>query len=106
MSFTNSGEEGVLPLQVSLTTSATASSINLGGLSVTSPVSMSFGLGSGTFAPDKTFDILNSYSAPCGTVLARSEGYFSGDGGLMNLRVRLAGTGSCGASDMRGELRR
>ncbi len=53
-----------------------------------------------------SFDIASSYNSKgCGGVAYRVHGFYSGDGGLLNLTYQ-GSTDTCGGFDMRGELRR
>ena len=84
------------------TTTHTGNALSFNGLSVSGPVSGSFG-GAQGFLNGNTFALTGSYNAACGVVQTTYTGHFSGDGRLMNLRVNLEG---CASLQFLGELSR
>lgn len=84
------------------TTTHTGNALSFSGLTVTGPVSGSFGGAQGSMSGN-TFALTGAYNAACGLVQTRYAGHFSGDGRLMNLRVNLEG---CATLQFLGELSR
>jgi hypothetical protein len=102
MTWTGGG--GQATITASTTITQTGSNVTFSSLQVTSPFSSSLGMGSATLT-NNTFDGTNQYSSSgCGTVTNHYRGYFSGDGGIMNMTMTL--TSTCGDIDIRGEMRR
>jgi len=94
-----------LPVTGSTTVSQTGNAITLSTLTVSGALSGTFGAGSGTLSGN-TFTATGAYnSAGCGVVNSAWTGYFSGDGGLMNLKVVLTSP-SCADFQFLGELSR
>ncbi len=103
MSFTS--PSGQIYVSASTTIVHTGQALELGSLRVMAPISTSYGLGS-AILNGNTFQGVNQYSSSgCGIVTSNYRGYFSGDGGIMNITVTLS-TSRCGDVDIRGEMRR
>ena len=104
MTWTN----GVGQLHIAATTTVThtGSSLSFSDMRTTSPTAGagSFGMGAAVLTGN-AFDGTSQYSSSgCGTVTSHYRGYFSGDGGIMNMTMTL--TSTCGDIDVRGEMRR
>jgi hypothetical protein len=103
-SMTYTGGGGQLLISASTTITQSGSSLILGTLQITSPVSVSYGMGAAVLTGN-TFDGTSQYqSSACGIVSNHYRGYFSGDGNLMNLTASM--TSNCGNTEIRGEMRR
>jgi hypothetical protein len=106
LSYTSSGT-GVLTAQGTLRTTHSGNALTFGDLSMSLfGQTITYGMGDAVLnQSDRSFDNLTTYqSTGCGTVVSRYHGYFSGDGGILNLTYKLVS--SCGTADIRGELRR
>ncbi|HET7292841.1 MAG TPA: hypothetical protein VFM88_10470 [Vicinamibacteria bacterium] len=106
MTFTGGGFNAA-PIQASTTVTHTGTTLALSDMTITSPFSGSFGLGSAVLNGN-SFDGTNSYSSGgCGIVTSRYVGHFAGN--LMNLTVTLTPavrSRDCFVIDIRGELSR
>ncbi len=105
MTYTGGGVQAIITASTTIT--QTGSNLSFGNMNVTSPVSLVFGMGAATLTSN-TFDGTNTYSSSgCGTVTNHYRGYFSSDGGIMNMTMTLTGSQrNCGDTDIRGEMRR
>ena len=105
--MTHTDEFGVFGISSTVSVTHQGSSLNLGGLQITSPFVVTYPLGAATLTGDH-FDGRSGYnSVGCGTATSHYVGYFSGDGRIMNLTVTLNFSDNrCGTSDIRGEMRR
>jgi len=103
MTWTGGGGQSIVSANTTIT--QTGSNLSFGDMRVTSPVSVSYGMGAAILTSN-TFDGTNQYSSSgCGIVTNHYRGYFSGDGNIMNMTMTLTST-SCGDIDVRGEMRR
>jgi hypothetical protein len=103
MTWTNG--RGQLHIAANTTLTHTGSNLSFSDMRVTSPAAGTFGMGAAVLTGN-TFDGTSQYSSSgCGTVTSHYRGYFSGDGGIMNMTMTL--TSSCDHTDeIRGEMRR
>jgi hypothetical protein len=107
MKFTGGGRAELL-IVASTTITQTGSNLSFGDLRVTSPASLTgtFGMGPATLTGN-TFDGTSQYqSSGCGLVSNHYRGFFSGDGGTMNMTMTLSETAECDEFNIRGEMRR
>jgi hypothetical protein len=103
-SMTWTGGGGQLVVGANTTIIQTGSNLSFSDMRVTTPVTVSYGMGSAPLN-NNTFDGTNQYSSSgCGIVTNHYRGYFSGDGAIMNMTMTL--TSTCGDIDVRGEMRR
>ena len=104
-SMTYTGGGGQLIITANTTIIQTGSNLSFSDMRVTSPISLSYGMGAATLT-NNTFDGTNVYSSSgCGTISNHYRGYFSSDGGIMNMTMTLTSK-ACGDTDIRGEMRR
>jgi hypothetical protein len=110
-SMTYTSGRGQLLITGSTTITQTGSNLSFGNLQTTSQsFDDAFPVGAAVLTGGNSFDSTNQYSSSgCGTITNHFRGYFSGDGGIMNMTMTLttaSNAAGCGTIDIRGEMRR
>jgi len=104
LTFTD--ESGTYLATASVTVVEAGSTLVFGPLAMTTPFAANYPLGAAPHTNGR-FDGAGGYnSIGCGRATTHYVGYYSADGGILNLTLTLNFSGSCGTTDIRGELRR